>query len=116
MTTTDKLLERLVKRVNESGKLLDITLTANGSMITGRLAPRAAWLSTIIEELNETDSKAFADDFAAEGGALDTEEYLHLSQGQVLFGTVPAPTKGGLLRVPLSAVDSWMVGRVTTKP
>lgn len=112
MTNRDQLLERIVKRVNQSGTFLDFTVTVSGSLITGRLAPRAAWLSTIAEELEGTSAAEFAADFAAEGHAMDTEEFLHMSGGQVLYGTTPVPTKGGLFRVPVSAVEAWTIGRI----
>ncbi|MFD3574745.1 hypothetical protein [Streptomyces sp. NPDC058644] len=112
MTTTDNLLERLVKRVNETGELLDVTLMVRGATITGKLAPRGKYLSTIVEELHKRGLEGYAEDFAAEGHALDTEEYLHLSGGQVLFGSKPLPEKGGLARIPLHAVDGWWLGRV----
>jgi hypothetical protein len=112
MTDSDKLLESLVKRVNESGELLDITVTVGGALLTGQLAPRAAWLSTTAEQLEETSAAAFAADFRAEGRAMDTAEYLHLSGGKVLAGVTPVPTNGGLMRLPLARVDNWMIGRI----
>ncbi|MFD9195104.1 hypothetical protein ACFWCA_43695 [Streptomyces phaeochromogenes] len=112
MTNSDKLLERLVKRVNDNGVFLDITITISGSLITGRLAPRGAWLATIAEELESSDSPDFANDFKAEAGALDTTEYVHLSGGRVLHGTISLPTKGGLFRAPVSSVEAWTIGRI----
>ncbi|MEV8432019.1 hypothetical protein ACWHLZ_27965 [Streptomyces chartreusis] len=114
MAETDKLLERVVKRVNDSGNPFDITITVGGAMITGRVAPRAAWLESNIEVLSGIDdTKAFVDDFANEGGASDTDEYLHLTDAKVIFGVeIPINAGTGLLRVPVSSVDSWAVGRL----
>jgi hypothetical protein len=114
MTNSDKLLERIVKRVNQSGDSLDITITVGGTLITGRLTSRAAWLRSSIEALNQVDAmKGFADEFATEGGSLDTEDALHLAEGRVVFGAEPLVFAGtGFLRVPLAKVDSWAIGRV----
>lgn len=112
MTTSDNLLGSIIKRVNESGALLDITITVGGAMITGKLAPRGAWLSTVAEQLEQTEAAKFASDFKAEGQTFDSEDYLHLSGGKVLFGTTPLPTHGGLIRVPTASVETWMIGRV----
>jgi hypothetical protein len=111
MTTTDKLLERLVKRVNETGTFLDITLVVGGAMITGRLAPRSKWLEGNIAALNQAQElKGFADEFAAEGGALDTEAYVHLSGAKKVFGEGLLPTSGSAFRVPITEVQGWMIG------
>jgi len=114
MTNSDKLLARIVKHVNHSGDSLDITMTVGGTLITGRLTSRAAWLSSSVEALNQVDAmKGFADEFAAEGGSLDTEDALHLAEGKVVFGAEPLIFAGtGFLRVPLAKVDSWAIGRV----
>jgi hypothetical protein len=113
MTTTDKLLERLVKRVNQSGAFLDITLVVGGAMITGRLCPRSNWLEANIGVLREVETmKEFADDFAHEGGAMDTEDYVHLSQAQQVFGSSMLPSKGGAFRVPITQVQGWMLGHL----
>lgn len=111
MTNSDKLLERLVKRVNESGKLFDVTLIVSGATVTGKLAPRSEWLKTGTEGLDDTSLSEFSADFRAEAAAFDNEEYLHLSGGKVVAGQYFVPTNGGLTRIPVAAVDGWMVGR-----
>lgn len=112
MTNTDKLLERIIKRVNESAERFDLTLTVAGAVITGRLTPRAVWLEANVSVLTEADSK-FAQEFAAEGGSFDTEQYLHLTEAKALFGLeAPVPVGAGYLRIPTASVDSWSIGRV----
>ncbi|MEU0370616.1 hypothetical protein ABZ070_10185 [Streptomyces sp. NPDC006283] len=115
MGQSDKLLEQLIKRVNQTGALLDITIMVGGAMITGKLAARDDWLKTMSDELGDTSAADFAVDFRSEASIVDSEEYLHMSGGKVMFGTGPLPTKGGLMRVRTSAVDSWMIGRIATK-
>lgn len=114
MTNSDKLLERLIKRVNDSATPFDITLTVGGALITGRLIPRKVWLETNITVLRQGDDmQEFADEFAIEGGSFDTEEYLHLLGAKTIFGEEPPIAAGtGLLRIPTGRVDSWAVGRV----
>ncbi|MFF5801615.1 hypothetical protein [Streptomyces albogriseolus] len=113
MTTSDQLLERIVKRVNRTGTFLDITLIVGGSMITGRLCPRANWLEGNIGVLAQVEEmKDFADDFAHEGGAMDTEDYVHLSQAKQVFGDNMLPTRGGAIRVPITQVQGWMLGHM----
>jgi hypothetical protein len=115
MTNSDNLLEQLVKHVNDTGKLLDVTLTVAGSTITGRLAPRGKWLETLAGALEETEVSEFARYISAEAGAMDTEEYLHLSSAKTVFGEGQlVPQTGGLLRLRVSAVDGWMIGRFDT--
>ncbi|MGD1219983.1 hypothetical protein AB9Q10_16320 [Streptomyces krungchingensis] len=115
MTNSDKLLERIIKRVNDGADRFDITLTVGGALITGRLTPRAAWLESNIAVLNDVESmKLFADEFAAEGGSLDNEEYLHLTEAKTVFGVeIPIPTGAGFLRIPAVSVDAWSIGRVS---
>jgi hypothetical protein len=119
MATSDKLLERLVKRVNESGVLLDVTLNVNGSTVTGRIAPQSAWFTAASKGLAglEGDAAIFAEDFIGEGQAMSTEDYLHLSGGKMIFGReVPVPENGGLMRIPLTSIDGWMIGRLDVGP
>ncbi|MET9140540.1 hypothetical protein [Streptomyces parvulus] len=113
MTTTDKLLERLVKRVNQTGIFFDITIVVGGSMYTGRLCPRANWLDGNIGVLNQIDElKDFVDDFAQEGAATDPESYVHLSQTRQVFGNNLLPNQGGAFRVPIAQVQGWMLGHM----
>lgn len=113
MTNSDNLLKRIIKRVNESADRFDITITVGGALITGRLTPRAAWLESNITVLNDVDKKLFADEFAAEGGSFDNEEYLHLTEARTVFGLeTPIPPGTGFLRIPTANVDSWAIGRV----
>jgi hypothetical protein len=110
MTRTDKLLERLVKRVNDSGVSPDVVLTVAGTTVVGQLAPRAEWLRLMASRLEESSIGEFAADFTAEAGAMDTEEYLHLSRARVVDGADGIPPKSGLFRLPLSSVDAWALG------
>lgn len=118
MTNSDKLLERIARRVNNSGQKFDLTITVGGTVITGRLTPRAAWLGSNIDVLNEVDTmKPFIDEFAAEGGEPDDQEYIHLTEAQVVFGAVPTIQAGtGYLRIPLNKVDSWALGSLEIRP
>ncbi|MFE0722592.1 hypothetical protein ACFW5P_28365 [Streptomyces rochei] len=112
MAHTDRLLERLVNRVNESGELLDITLVIGGAMVSGRLAARQAWMEVMIENLPEFGLGTFRDDFATFTDEMDEQEYLHLSGGKVLFGELAVPPRGGLVRIPITSIDGWMIGRI----
>ncbi|MFJ4837145.1 hypothetical protein [Streptomyces sp. NPDC088746] len=111
MAQVDKLLERLVKRVNEHGAFFDITIFVGGAMISGRLAPRTSWLDAHISMFTVSADTAFVDDFAQEGAAPNAEEYLHLSQAKKVYGDAALPTSGGAFRVPLTEVQGWMPGR-----
>jgi hypothetical protein len=110
MTQADKLLERLVKRVNDSGVSPDIVLTVAGTTMVGQLAPRAEWLRRMASKLEDSNIGEFAADFTAEAGAMDTEEYLHLWRAYVVDGSEGIPPKSGLFRLPLSSVDAWALG------
>ncbi|MEU5380724.1 MULTISPECIES: hypothetical protein [unclassified Streptomyces] len=113
MTTTDGLLERIIKRVNRDTDPFDITITVNGAVITGQLISRSVWLEVNIKLLNDVDKMLFADEFAAEGGSLDNEQYLHLSEAKTLSGLeIPLTVGTGYLRIPTASVDSWAIGRV----
>ncbi|WP_369043451.1 hypothetical protein [Streptomyces sp. Midd1] len=113
MTNSDKLLERIIKRVNDGAERFDITLTVGGALITGKLTPRAAWLDANITVLTEVGNK-IADEFASEGGSFDNEEYLHLTDAKNVFGLEqPIPTGAGFLRIPTANVDSWSIGSVS---
>ncbi|MFB7832038.1 hypothetical protein [Streptomyces sp. NPDC056056] len=113
MEQSDKLLTRLIKRVNDSGTFLPLTLVVNGAMITGRVAPRTSWLNHNERELKASSIAEFGLDFVAEmedddGGT----DYLHLSGAKVIFGNAILPHSGGAFRVPLSAISAWTIGEV----
>lgn len=113
MTTSDSLLGRIIKRVNRDTDRFDITITVNGAVITGRLISRAVWLEVNIKLLNDIDKMLFAEEFAAEGGSLDNEEHLHLSEARTLSGwEIPLAIGTGYVRIPAASVDSWAFGRV----
>jgi len=118
MTNSDKLLEKIIERVNKSGDLFDLTITIRGAMMTGRLVPRSTWLGENIGFLEKAAvASGFVDDFAGEGGAFDTPEYLHLSDAKVFLELGhPLPAGTGLVRIPITSVDSWAIGRMDPKP
>lgn len=116
MTSSDSLLERIIKRVNASGERFDITLTVGGTVVTGQITPRSVWLNSAINVLLDAGSDHDGE-FATEGGELDNEEYVHLTEARAVFGMdVPVPVGAGYLRIPTDRVDSWSLGRVDISP
>ncbi|WP_405925447.1 hypothetical protein [Streptomyces sp. NBC_00035] len=114
MAETDRLLEQLIKRVNKTGTPIDVTVTVNGAVVTGKLVPRSQWLEANIEQLNGAESEyaPFVDDFALEGGIVDHEEYLHLHPARLVHSLEIIPRKGAAFRTRTSDVQAWMLGRL----
>ncbi|MFJ2007393.1 hypothetical protein [Streptomyces chartreusis] len=112
MTDTDKLLERIIEGVNKSGEPLDITITTNGTVITGRLAPRRLYLEANIRKLTDNGYPSYADEFANEGGSLDNADYVHLTEAKLVFEGDMMPASGTAIRVATANVQAWHVGRL----
>ena len=119
MTTTDQLLESILKRVNDSGVFFDITLTVGGSIVAGKVVPQSTWLAAVGRALTGSgeDMAVYAEDFTAASRAMSTEEFLHLADAKLIFGQqLPMPPSGGMMRFPVTAIDGWMVGRLAIEP
>ncbi|MER7700472.1 MULTISPECIES: hypothetical protein [unclassified Streptomyces] len=112
MSKPDALLVDVVALV-ESGhsNQMSLTVVAGGAVITGRLAPEAAWRQRVSEVL--ADSSRLSDfsavfTHAAREDAPPT--HLHFHVARILQGTVGIPETGGMYRVAIEDVSAWTMG------
>ncbi|MGW0790242.1 hypothetical protein ACWD04_18820 [Streptomyces sp. NPDC002911] len=112
MSKPDELLVDVATLV-ESGhsNQMSLTVVAGGAVITGRLAPEAAWRQRVSEVLADS---ARLSDFSAVFTAATRENepptYLHFHVARILQGTVGIPETGGMYRVAISDVSAWTMG------
>lgn len=117
MGQTDRLLRQLIDRVEDTRQMLGITIFVGGATVTGTIAPRDGWLQFAAEHVYgpESDLKTIGAAFLSDAD-LDDDGFLHLVSAKVVFGSAIVPESGGLARIPLHAVNGWMIGSLTVAP
>ncbi|KUH35290.1 MULTISPECIES: hypothetical protein [Streptomyces] len=117
MTKPDALLVNVAATVEtEQSNQMSLTVVVNGAVITGRLAPEAAWRQRVAEVLRDSERLgAFAAGFASPPEEARPEKdaaptYLHFHVARILQGTLGIPETGGMYRVAIADVNAWTVG------
>ncbi|CAL9459584.1 hypothetical protein [Streptomyces sp. enrichment culture] len=117
MTKPDALLVKVAATVeSEQSNQMSLTVVVNGAVITGRLAPEAAWRERVAEVLRDSERLGkFAGAFASPGGPAnrprdDAPTHLHFHVARILQGTLGIPETGGMYRVAIEDVSAWTVG------
>jgi hypothetical protein len=111
MSKPDELLVDLATLV-ESGhsNQMSLTVVAGGAVITGRLAPEAAWRQRVSEVLSPSDKLK---DFSAVFTGASREgppAHLHFHMARILQGSLGLPETGGMYRVAIEDVSAWTIG------
>ncbi|WP_097872288.1 hypothetical protein [Streptomyces sp. rh34] len=112
MSKPDELLVDIAALV-ESGHSNQMTLTvvAGGAVITGRLAPEAAWRQRVSEVLADSAHLSeFSAAFTAPAPGERAPTHLHFHVARILQGTVGIPETGGMYRVAIDDVSAWTMG------
>ncbi|MFV2121622.1 hypothetical protein ACE14D_25570 [Streptomyces sp. Act-28] len=117
MTKPDALLVNVAATVeSEQSNQMSLTVVVNGAVITGRLAPEAAWRERVAEVLRDSERLGgFAGVFASPAGDPRTPRdgdptHLHFHVARILQGTLGIPETGGMYRVAIKDVSAWTVG------
>ncbi|WP_228978185.1 hypothetical protein [Streptomyces sp. DH12] len=117
MTKPDALLVNVAATVEtEQSNQMSLTVVVNGAVITGRLAPEAAWRERVAEVLRDSERLgAFAAGFESppEEARPDRDAaptHLHFHVARILQGTLGIPETGGMYRVAIADVNAWTVG------
>ncbi len=100
---TLQLLAQALEKVE--GTSVWITLFLGGSVVSGEVTKTAQYLS----ELADKDLIA---DFDAKIVQEPDLTHLHLRNVSVLSAGKPVPFAGGQLRVRISEIDGWALGRI----
>jgi len=117
MSNPDELLVAISAAV-ESGQSnqMPLTVVVGGAVITGRLAPEAAWRDRVAEVLKDSDRLGpFADVFAhsprgSRPGRGEAPTHLHFHLARILQGSLGIPETGGMYRVAIKDVSAWSIG------
>ncbi|MER7983329.1 hypothetical protein [Streptomyces sp. NPDC095817] len=112
MSKPDELLVDLATLV-ESGRSnqMSLTVVTGGAVITGRLAPEAAWRQRVSDVL--TDCARLGEFSAVFNAPTQNDEPptpLHFHVARILQGTVGIPETGGMYRVAIKDVSAWTMG------
>ncbi|AJP04278.1 hypothetical protein TU94_25255 [Streptomyces cyaneogriseus subsp. noncyanogenus] len=117
MSDPDQLLVGIATMVEaEQTNQMSLTVVVGGAVITGRLAPQAAWKQRVSEVLETSDRlRPFSSVFGAEGPAEPADEakhptHLHFHLARILQGSTGIPETGGMYRVAIKDVTAWSVG------
>ncbi|MFE7777116.1 hypothetical protein ACFU5O_25135 [Streptomyces sp. NPDC057445] len=117
MSKPDELLVAVATKVEfEQSNQMSMTVVAGGAVITGRLAPEAAWRQRVAEVL--TDSARLGPFSAIFVGAEPEQRpekqepptHLHFHVARILQGSTGIPETGGMYRVAIKDVSAWTVG------
>ncbi|MEW2251361.1 MULTISPECIES: hypothetical protein [unclassified Streptomyces] len=121
MSHPDKLLVAIASHV-ESGhsNQMSLTVVVDGAVITGRLAPEAAWRERVAEVLRDSARLGrFAGIFTAQpqeeddpGDRHRPPTHLHFHLARIIQGTTGIPESGGMYRVAIEDVTAWTIGDV----
>ncbi|MFF1770886.1 hypothetical protein [Streptomyces sp. NPDC058249] len=112
MSKPDELLVDVAALV-ESGQSnqMSLTVVTGGAVITGRLAPEAAWRQRVSDVLTDSarlgEFSAVFDSPAKKNGP---PTHLHFHVARILQGTVGIPETGGMYRVAIDEVSAWTMG------
>ncbi|WP_372345504.1 hypothetical protein [Streptomyces sp. KL116D] len=112
MSKPDELLVDLATLV-ESGQSnqMSLTVVTGGTVITGRLAPEAAWRQRVAEVLADSARlHDFATTFTSAADRNGPPTHLHFHLARILQGTVGIPETGGMYRVAIEDVSAWTIG------
>ncbi|MFD5136839.1 hypothetical protein ACFWMX_11425 [Streptomyces sp. NPDC058378] len=112
MSKPDELLVDVAALV-ESGQSnqMSLTVVTGGTVITGRLAPEAAWRQRVSDVLTDSDRlRAFSAVFRDPPKNDGAPTHLHFHVARILQGTVGIPETGGMYRVAIEDVGAWTVG------
>jgi hypothetical protein len=112
MSKPDELLVDVAALV-ESGQSnqMSLTVVTGGAVITGRLAPEAAWRQRVSEVLTDSDRLAeFSAVFDAPVKKDGPPTHLHFHVARILQGAVGIPETGGMYRVAIADISTWTVG------
>lgn len=129
------LIKSLAMSINDDtdGKL-GITVSANGSVITGKIISSDAYfehvnnqtLKEIIDFLESLPSEKDEEVKLEEEGSdkeltfemfkerVENFKYLHLIDARYIFGTSLIPTNGTAIRVAIDSIDSISMGYMST--
>ncbi|MFI0785673.1 hypothetical protein ACH4Q6_08770 [Streptomyces lydicus] len=120
MSKPDELLVDIAARVeSEQSNQMSLTVVVQGAVITGRLAPEAAWRQRVAEVLEKSERLGpFAALFAPAGAATRAPDrkataaptHLYFHVARILQGTLGLPETGGMYRVAIDDVAAWTVG------
>ncbi|MCP9945363.1 hypothetical protein LUX12_12115 [Streptomyces somaliensis] len=117
MTKPDALLVDVAATVeSERSNQMSLTVVVDGAVITGRLAPEAAWRERVAEVLRDSERLGgFAGVFASPAkGPRPSRDgaptHLHFHVARILQGTLGIPETGGMYRVAIEDVSAWTVG------
>ncbi|MFI1972246.1 hypothetical protein BLA24_32225 [Streptomyces cinnamoneus] len=117
MSNPDDLLVGISTMV-ESGQSnqMSLTVVVGGAVITGRLAPEAAWRERVSEVLKDSDHLgSFSAVFSADrpqdrADRAEAPTHLHFHLARILQGNIGIPETGGMYRVAIKDVSAWTVG------
>ncbi|MEV6393925.1 hypothetical protein AB0M39_03945 [Streptomyces sp. NPDC051907] len=117
MSKPDELLVAIAATVeSEQSNQMSLTVVADGTVITGRLAPEAVWRQRVAEVLSDSErlgafSSIFTSTPAERRPAEDAlPTHLHFHVARILQGTTGIPETGGMYRVSIARVSAWTVG------
>ncbi|MDK1476409.1 hypothetical protein QNO07_23855 [Streptomyces sp. 549] len=112
MSKPDELLVEVAALV-ESGQSnqMSLTVVSGGTVITGRLAPEAAWRQRVSEVLTDSATLGgFSAVFNTPTKRDGPPTHLHFHVARILQGTVGIPETGGMYRVAIEDVSAWTMG------
>ncbi|WP_405833995.1 hypothetical protein [Streptomyces sp. NBC_01176] len=112
MSKPDDLLLDVAALV-ESGQSnqMSLTVVTGGAVITGRLAPEAAWRQRVSDVLTDsTRLGEFSAVFENPAKKDGPPTHLHFHVARILQGTVGIPETGGMYRVAINDVSAWTMG------
>ncbi|WP_461025838.1 hypothetical protein [Streptomyces sparsus] len=112
MSKPDELLVEVAALV-ESGQSnqMSLTVVTSGTVITGRLAPEAAWRQRVSEVLTGSATlSGFSAVFDTPPKQDGPPTHLHFHVARILQGTVGIPETGGMYRVAIEGVSAWTMG------
>ncbi|MBY5942354.1 hypothetical protein KUW00_15850 [Halomonas sp. DP5N14-9] len=129
MESNDFLLSMLVGMA-ESGASVGITISVNGTLVTGNLISQKKYVDELVSNLRAPlesvfpeHSNSMLESFSRIGnmsnGSSGTEgesgeyEYIHLGEAQHFVGNSAIPSDGVLWRGKLTAIDGFILGRIS---
>lgn len=122
MSNIDPLLASYLRLVTEHNAGIDVTITANGAVLTGVLVSEDEWLKGLQEEIKRTFN--LSDEDTNDDGTTEQDEeseeepeiFLHLKDGLPLAGGmhIHPNASGGWWRIRARDVSAWCLGKTTS--
>lgn len=115
----DDILQAFIEATNKYHFSLDISLTINGSIITGTLISAEEYFEILTKTFKKGNkvSKAFSEKFKNASKANFSEstvDYIHMKDAKIFLGSnKPIPSKGSTIwRGNLKEIDGFFLGKI----